>query len=133
MSAMGIQPWPRDEELESLLADEATGEGTLFGPVFSPGVESRGLARELRMAVQVREPKPLCGCCGQALRFEDIYLRLSAVRYGTDIAALCGDCLQNVFSRLRAVSFASGDDRHFKGMQALNSAFELMVMGRRAA
>lgn len=131
MRETGIQPWPRDAEMEAILADPAYGTGTMFGPLFAPGVESDGLASELRMARRVWEPKPACGGCGAVLRFEHIFIRLSVVRYGTDVAALCGDCVAKLYSRLRSVSHASGEDRHRKGIEALNSAFELMVMGER--
>lgn len=130
MNATGIQPWPRDEGIETILAEERVG--TLTGPVFAPGLTSYALAiDELRMAVVRREPLPMCGCCDEALRFEDIYLRLTFVRHGEQVAALCGECLQTVYSRLRAVSHASGDDRQRRGIAALNSAFELMVMEAR--
>lgn len=128
MSA-GIQPWPAEPEREALLVDEAYGVGTMFGPVHGPGVSEHGLAGELRMAVRAWEPKPCCGVCGGVMRFEHIFIRLTLVRCGYDVAALCGGCLEQVYSGLRSVSHASGDDRHRRGMVALNSAFELMVMG----
>lgn len=131
MSA-GIQPWPADPELAAILADPAFGAGTMFGPVHGPGVDDAALASELRMARRVWEPKPCCGACGGMMRFEHVFIRLTLVRCGYEVAVLCGACLEKVYSRLRSVSHASGDDRHRRGMEALNSAFELMVTGRRA-
>lgn len=100
------------------------------GPVMGPGLGSRALAREAGLAVWWQPEIPACDLCPCTDHFTDRFCRLTEGGQGTVVLNLCGDCLDGIYGRIRAVVEAARSTSFYRQRAALTGEWKAILTER---